>query len=611
MPTLTEIATGVDVSNHYLDPEQNEFRLFRYQKEVYAVKYDAEGKPVSSIPMWKSHKEEKHVLPKDLNLGAGQAGVVLHKTEDKAVKTPKYPILKPPAVILNNAYNRNQLLLQQKFLLYENGLDKHFVMGLFNVKNNSSKNPYFMPKLTISETRPTPEEMNEFIYALKKVNDLGFAHPDYYRGIGKPTNLNNAMHTTEGIKLIDLDSGWLDINEDVAEAEDEDEREEFVRLKDQWLLVYNHNQNLPKGLGPWVSQVNKWYGKNRGKALSDNPAAILELYEEALKNGVGLKVPDPILKDLQNQVALGKGESKTATVTMPTAAVSKPAVETKQEMAEPQISNAVKQALEDYKKDPEATKAVLFSAIEQKDIDVVMALVEAGAALSVKNDNGQSALLLVATTWDQESVNEVVSSVDPGQAANVLSDAINNGELTAVRRLVKTDNISEFINYANAKGETPLMLAALKKDLVMAQHLLSAGADPLLKNTEGKTAWDLLAKDVVLQQKFGDQVAHAVNSKSGDCIRKIRDIQDKLKIKEGSKETMFINTALKRIAEAEKTGNLKELHDTHTMLTGVLETGKIDLQPAVVRNHFSGSMHLLRSEHEPASSSDLSPTVGT
>lgn len=293
-PSLSAIIQGDEITNHYLHLEnaENKFKIFRYNQEVYAVRYDAEQKPVDFVSMWHSHKgegkeeQEQHKL-----LGRGVQGAVYKKTEDKAFKQrglARAGKSKSDSEILEQKIflsKSNTEILEQKFLLKEHNMEQFFVLGLWNIKDKD-KLFFFMPKINTEFSAGFKRDdfkplFDEFILALKKLNELGFSHPDLANNFYH-VSPQNMLRTAEGVRLVDLDFGFFPYKKYAEEKYDKPELKEkaYINGRDQWLYVYNDrrtNLSLPAGLR--AEGLGKWYEKHPGESISDNPKALLTLYK--------------------------------------------------------------------------------------------------------------------------------------------------------------------------------------------------------------------------------------------------------------------------------------------------------------------------------------------
>lgn len=200
-PSIDDITRGEDITPHYLD-ENKKFKIYRYNKEVYAVRCDEHtSNPIDFVHMWNSHKGEQKGISKEQqeSLGSGVAGTVYKKTEDKAVK-----VIHGRKANKERDIERNLDILEQKFLLKEHNIEEYFVSGLWSIKDKD-KVFFFMPKVD----RTFPKDFNkdqlkpmfdEFILALKKLNELGYSHPDlaiHHRH----TSPQNMLITPKGVRL--------------------------------------------------------------------------------------------------------------------------------------------------------------------------------------------------------------------------------------------------------------------------------------------------------------------------------------------------------------------------------------------------------------------------
>lgn len=281
-PSLSEIIRGDEITSHYLgDSPENKFKIFRYDQEVYAVRYDVNQKPDDYVSMWRSHKGE----PKEENkqyepLGSGKQGIVYKKTEDKAFKHRRTTI--------EGKSQANIEILEQKFLLKEHNIEQFFVLGLWNIKDKD-KVLLFMPKVDTNFPAGYKRDdfkplFDEFILALKKLNELGFSHPDLANNLYH-ISPQNMLRTTEGVRLVDLDYGFVPYKKYAEKNYDNGtdlKNHTYINGMDQWIFVYNDrrtNLSLPSGMN--TDGLENWYEKHSGKALSDHPKALLTLY----KNG--------------------------------------------------------------------------------------------------------------------------------------------------------------------------------------------------------------------------------------------------------------------------------------------------------------------------------------
>ncbi len=97
---------------------------------------------------------------------------------------------------------------------------------------------------------------------------------------------------------------------------------------------------------------------------------------------------------------------------------------------------------------------------------------------AVKMDNAKAVQQLLARGFDANTIDQT------GQTG--LFIAIREPSSKVARLLVDSPKID--LNALNTQGESPLMLAALKGQLELANQMVKKGADPTLKNQQGLTA---------------------------------------------------------------------------------------------------------------------------
>lgn len=291
--TLEEIISGEDISKNYLGETTQPFRIFRHQRGVYAVAYDENTKkPIDFVHMWNSHKGEKK-RDLSLELGSGVYGKVFQKSEDKVFKVMKRTVKRDE----NRDIQKNLKILKQKFFLKEHNIEQYFILGLWHVKGDVFFN---MPKVTPVNSRKFLDTnfksmLDEFILALKHLNELGYSHPDLAM-TPYHNSPQNICISDNGMRLIDLDMGLFDYKE---EANNLNDKGIYVSGRDQWLYVYNDEcpkENNTKS--NWRAALRDWYKANPGRALSDNSKALLHLY----KNN-GLLLPPSFVNDMHNKNA--------------------------------------------------------------------------------------------------------------------------------------------------------------------------------------------------------------------------------------------------------------------------------------------------------------------
>ncbi|WP_347252501.1 hypothetical protein [Legionella sp.] len=306
MPSLSEIIGGTDITSHYLDINQQEFKIIRYGNMVYAIRYaqiSSQWQAQDFVHMWVSQRKKVKTASELLDdntsnlLGDGTGGEVYKKTDDKAYK-----------VIFSKQYQKvdyqefNIHIIKQKFFLKDNNIDaQYFVLGLWNIKNIDNDWPrFYMPKIKEKNPRELPSDkrfmfLNEFILTLRKLNRFGYAHPDLATYVGQES-FCNMLFTEDGVRLIDIDKGFAK-KDYFSFFKIKGSEDGHINVNDQWLYVYNthpSNKNR-KPYNTWTSSVSNWYAHNPNQSLSNNPKALLDMY----KND-SISLPETIVNELIN-----------------------------------------------------------------------------------------------------------------------------------------------------------------------------------------------------------------------------------------------------------------------------------------------------------------------
>lgn len=277
---------GVDITSHYLNPENEAFKIFRFNQEVYAVRYDETG-PIDYISMWKSHKGEN--ISKAKIIGHGEEGTVYGKTPDKAMK-----VSKGKGGTQEHAAEINLDILKQQFFLQEKNIAQYFVLGLWNIKTQENVHFYMPKKETVGFSKVADKpKFEEFILALKEMNDSGYWHPDLSNHLYH-ISFQNLLTTAECMTAIDLDRGFAHNYGDL-------DSKRVVWGRDQWLYVYNHLYPPVDEFGDklnWQGGIEQWYEQNEGESLSDHPEALFKFYNDGF-----LSLPKKIVNDLHKNLS--------------------------------------------------------------------------------------------------------------------------------------------------------------------------------------------------------------------------------------------------------------------------------------------------------------------
>eukprot|EP00440_Ansanella_granifera_P053089 gb/GFBE01057559.1/.p1 GENE.gb/GFBE01057559.1/~~gb/GFBE01057559.1/.p1 ORF type:complete len:707 (+),score=161.43 gb/GFBE01057559.1/:1-2121(+) len=126
--------------------------------------------------------------------------------------------------------------------------------------------------------------------------------------------------------------------------------------------------------------------------------------------------------------------------------------------ASPELLNMI-----DDKERPRKQGRVLLKAVAQRDARTAEAALEAGASTSLEDERGDVALLALARSkW--------------------------RGEESSMIRLASRICKAGDVNAKNQRGETALLFAAHRGDVLLVKTLLELNADPAVANAEGSTA---------------------------------------------------------------------------------------------------------------------------
>jgi ankyrin repeat protein len=144
-------------------------------------------------------------------------------------------------------------------------------------------------------------------------------------------------------------------------------------------------------------------------------------------------------------------------------------------------------------------QALVVAAASNTNPDVIKALVAAGARLDYKACGDQTPLLAAAQSNPNPEI--IHTPIQAGVAVED-RDAENRSLLMlavrfdANREVIRTlIELGLDVNDTDSAGRTPLMVAVQSKwnsAIGQLEILLEAGANPLLRDNDGKTAWDYL-----------------------------------------------------------------------------------------------------------------------
>lgn len=137
---------------------------------------------------------------------------------------------------------------------------------------------------------------------------------------------------------------------------------------------------------------------------------------------------------------------------------------------------------------PDAKTTLLHRAAEKGKVEIMQALMEAGADPLFANATGTSPLMAaihakqnaaIAVLLQRHDVAQAVNRrLDPGDINTIFHTAIMRGDAAMVDLMIAA---GAFVNRPRLDGTTPLMLAITRGDAAMTALLLARGADPHLQ----------------------------------------------------------------------------------------------------------------------------------
>lgn len=133
-------------------------------------------------------------------------------------------------------------------------------------------------------------------------------------------------------------------------------------------------------------------------------------------------------------------------------------------------------------------KTPLMWAAEAKDLKVVEKLIELGADINIKNNEGMSALNIAFNSLSGDIVeklleNGAILDASKLQTNIILMGAAYVGDEKIIQKLVEyVDRSNLDLNTTDASNRTPLMLAIIRGNSGIAQGLIGLGADVNIKD---------------------------------------------------------------------------------------------------------------------------------
>ena len=147
----------------------------------------------------------------------------------------------------------------------------------------------------------------------------------------------------------------------------------------------------------------------------------------------------------------------------------------------------------DSKEKPKKFGLSLLSALAQKDVRTAEAAMDSGADMSLQDDKGDTALILIAgrpgSVYRLLALYRLPTTclVELVRLAEVKGKWKDSGGLQ-LRILRKAVKAGAAVDFQNAQGNTALHFASHRGNLELAEALLKSKANPNLSNSEGNTA---------------------------------------------------------------------------------------------------------------------------
>ena len=117
----------------------------------------------------------------------------------------------------------------------------------------------------------------------------------------------------------------------------------------------------------------------------------------------------------------------------------------------------------------------LIRLLDNKRTDAALFLIEQGADTEVADNSGHKAIDYATAHGLREVVMFLSVGTSDIHGNTPLHQAVFNGQSETVRILLSTSD--DMLNIPNDEGETPLIIACMKGNLIVAKLLIDAGAD--------------------------------------------------------------------------------------------------------------------------------------
>jgi len=233
-------------------------------------------------------------------------------------------------------------------------------------------------------------------------------------------------------------------------------------------------------------------------------------HDEEARLGIGFEVTVDVVADINVEIGTAGGAAVVEYSTELGRAVADDDIEKAREL----IANG---ADPNGKENDYGKITPVFIAVENGNLEMVKLLLDAGAKLSVKDEEKQTPLMRLDGDAGPELVELLVRH---GMKVDA-KDKEGNTALIIAAQGAKAEVLKALIdagadaNKANKEGLTPLMGAVMNGDVDAVRVLINAGAAINAKDAESRTALDMADEDEDEMQKLLAQYG-AIHGKTGD-----------------------------------------------------------------------------------------------
>lgn len=152
----------------------------------------------------------------------------------------------------------------------------------------------------------------------------------------------------------------------------------------------------------------------------------------------------------------------------------------------------------------------LHYAASLGNLEMVRLLLQSDISTNyIMDKDGRSPFLVAANNGHVGVIKELLRfcpdsvEVADKRGRNVLHVAVESGKLEVMKYILKSDDLKELINEPDSEGNTPLLLAVIKRNVSVLNLLLKdKRVDMRAINNNGMTALDVAESDKELTMKF-------------------------------------------------------------------------------------------------------------